>query len=127
MTGQTTNLGGERVLAVRGPPAAAEVRLGGGDPAQHGDEEAHGVVGRVRGEGVPGVGDGEPAAAAGVQVDVVQPDGGGHHELQRREPADELGGHLLEPRHEQHPGLARRGLVGVRGQGQAVPALQHRG
>ena len=109
------------------PSAAPDVRLGGGDPAEHGDDEPDGVVRRVDGEGRAGVGDGDPAAAAGVEVHVVHPDGGGRHELQRREPVQELRGDRLEPRHEQDPGLGRRGRVGFRGQDEAVPALERRG
>ena len=48
-----TNLGGERVLALRRPRAAPDVRLGGGDPEQHGDDEADGVVGGVDGKAAP--------------------------------------------------------------------------
>lgn len=80
------DLGAERdeVAAVR-PEAAPDVALAGGDAAEHVDEEADGVVGDVGRVDAAGVGDGDAAARALVEVDVVEPRADCENAAQRRD------------------------------------------
>jgi len=59
------------IVPLERPEPAAEEPLGGGDAAQHVEEHADGVVGDVGGVDGAGVGDGDAAARALGEVDVV--------------------------------------------------------
>jgi len=65
------DLGAEGIVPLERPEPAADEPLGGGDAAQHVDEHADGVVGDVGGVDGAGVGDGDAAARALGEVDVV--------------------------------------------------------
>lgn len=106
-------LGRERVVTVRRPPTSPEVGLGGGHAAKHGDDEPDRVVRHVGGKHLAGVGDADPAAAARVEVDVVNAGGRGHHDLQLGEPSHEISGHRRQSRHQHGPRLCCVALVGV--------------
>lgn len=82
--------GGEGIVAVDRPGAAADEGVGGAQAAHDADEEADAVVGGVLGKDVAGVGDRDPAAAALGEVDVVDAGAVGDDELERRQLAEEL-------------------------------------
>lgn len=98
----------EGELAGDRPGAAADEGVGAADAAHDVDEEADAVVGGVLGEDVAGVGDGDPAAAALGEVDVVDAGAVGDDELHRRELEEEL---RRDPRDDR---LAEDGARGLR-------------
>jgi len=71
------------------PEAAADEPLGGGDAPEHVDEQADGVVCDVGGVDRPRVGDGDAAARALVEVDVVNARAGAEDEADGRDGVEE--------------------------------------
>lgn len=94
----------------------ADEALGGRDAPEHVDEHAHGVVGDIGGIDAPGVGDGDAAARALVEIDVVNAGARVDDATQRANRVEERGVHADNA--APHDDGGARGLGQGRGGGE---------
>ncbi|PWZ12040.1 hypothetical protein Zm00014a_022970 [Zea mays] len=119
------NLGGKRVIPLRRPEPSADVAVGGGDAAEHGDEEPDGVVSDVDGEGPARARDGDAAPRALGQVDVVHPGARGDDAAEGGDGVQERG--VDQDGAAGHHERGARGLRFRRGGGEEGPERRARG